>query len=185
MTIKWRKWNRVLHRDIGFFIVGMCLVYALSGIALNHVDDWNPNYHVTRMDVRWEPPPGDELPSKEAVLAFLDEHGERDNYKNHIASSRYELKIFVQGGTVEVDTRSGIGVLEKLQRRRFFYEVNFLHYNPRRLWLWFSDAFCVALIVVSITGLFIIRGKKGITGRGAWLTGAGIVVPLILLFMYL
>jgi hypothetical protein len=185
MTIKWRKWNRILHRDIGFFIVGMCLIYSLSGIALNHIDDWNPNYRVITTDVRWDPPPGREFPSEDAVRTFLDGYGEGENYKKHIFASRDELKIFVQGGTVEIDVRNGVGVLEKLTRRPIFYEVNFLHYNPKRLWTWFSDAFCVALIVVSITGLFIIRGKKGITGRGAWLTGAGILIPLILLMVYL
>lgn len=185
MGVKWRKWNRVLHRDIGFFIVGMCLIYGLSGIALNHTDDWNPNYRVVTTEVQWEPAPGDDFPSEEAVRAFLDRYGEQDNYKKHISASRYELKIFVQGGTVEIDTRNGVGVMEKLTRRPIFYEVNFLHYNPKRLWTWFSDAFCVALIVVTLTGLFIIKGKKGITGRGAWWTGAGILLPLILLLMYL
>jgi hypothetical protein len=31
----------------------------------------------------------------------------------------------------------------------------------------------------------MIRGKKGITGRGAWLTAAGIIIPLIFLLVYL
>ena len=42
-----------------------------------------------------------------------------------------------------------------------------------------------ALILVAITGLFVLKGKKGITGRGAWLTGAGVLIPLVFLVMYL
>ena len=41
-----RKWSRILHRDIGFFFIGTTLIYAISGIALNHMADWNPNYSV-------------------------------------------------------------------------------------------------------------------------------------------
>jgi len=43
----------------------------------------------------------------------------------------------------------------------------------------------VALLVLAITGIFIIRGKKGITGRGAWLTAAGASVPLVFLWLLL
>ena len=45
---KWRKWNNILHRDIGYIIVGLTLVYGVSGIAVNHTADWNPNYTVER-----------------------------------------------------------------------------------------------------------------------------------------
>ena len=38
------KLNRITHRDIGYLIAGLTLIYALSGIALNHKHDWNPNY---------------------------------------------------------------------------------------------------------------------------------------------
>jgi hypothetical protein len=41
----------------------------------------------------------------------------------------------------------------------------------------------VALILLAATGLFMMKGKYGITGRGAWLTGAGIVIPLLFLFL--
>ena len=44
MKINWRKVNNVLHRDVGYFFFGMCIIYALSGIALNHIADWDPNY---------------------------------------------------------------------------------------------------------------------------------------------
>ncbi len=42
------KWNRIVHRDLGFFFFGVIIIYAVSGIALNHLEDWNPNYIVTK-----------------------------------------------------------------------------------------------------------------------------------------
>jgi hypothetical protein len=41
-----RKWSRIIHRDFGYIFFGVTLIYALSGIALNHLSDWNPNYSV-------------------------------------------------------------------------------------------------------------------------------------------
>ena len=38
------KFNRVTHRDMGYLIAGLTIIYALSGIALNHKNNWNPNY---------------------------------------------------------------------------------------------------------------------------------------------
>ena len=80
-----------------------------------------------------------------------------------------------------IDLGTGKGILEKIRRRPLFYEVNFLHYNPGKLWTWFSDIFSGALVLLAITGLFILRGKNGITGRGAWLTIAGLIVPILFL----
>ncbi len=38
--------------------------------------------------------------------------------------------------------------------------------------------------VCEITGLFIVKGRNGITKRGAILTGIGMVLPLLFLFIY-
>jgi hypothetical protein len=45
----WRWWFRVLHRDVGYLCVGLTLIYAVSGIAVNHVADWNPNYDTAKV----------------------------------------------------------------------------------------------------------------------------------------
>jgi len=62
--------------------------------------------------------------------------------------------------------------------------MNYLHYNPVKWWTWFSDLYAGALIALSITGIFLVRGKRGITGRGAWLTILGIIIPIVYLFIY-
>ncbi|MFT6900575.1 MAG: hypothetical protein ACJAXS_000745 [Colwellia sp.] len=49
-SIDWFKLNRTLHRDIGYLCIGLAIVFAISGIALNHVGDWDPNYIVERTE---------------------------------------------------------------------------------------------------------------------------------------
>ncbi len=94
------------------------------------------------------------------------------------------LTIFVEGGSVRINTKTGNGTIERISKRPLFYQVNFLHYNPGRWWKYFSDIFCLALMFVTITGLFLVKGKNGITRRGAVLTAIGIILPLVFLFIY-
>ena len=179
------KLNRATHRDFGYFFAAMTIIYALSGIALNHRKDWNPNYIIERT-VHQVVIPGDlKTNEKTAVDAILKQINQEDNYRKYYFPSTDELKVFMDGGgSVVVNLTNGKLLFENLKKRPIFYEVNFLHYNPGRMWMWFSDFFCVALMVLAISGLFILKGKNGITQRGAWLTAAGIIVPIVFLVMY-
>ncbi len=185
MKIKWRKWNRAIHRDLGYIFFAMTVIYALSGIAINHINDWNPNYVIKSKDVHVNLPANKNEISKQTILNMLKQFGEEDNYKKHYFPGGTRLKVFLDGGNLVVDLQSGNGVLENIHRRPVFHAVNFLHYNPGKWWTWFSDIFAGALIILAITGLFIIRGKNGIKRRGAILTIIGIIIPILyLIFFY-
>jgi hypothetical protein len=41
--------------------------------------------------------------------------------------------------------------------------------------------FTVGLIVISLTGLFILKGRNGLVGRGKWLVSVGLLLPLLAL----
>jgi uncharacterized protein len=177
-----RKWSRIIHRDFGYLFFGATLVYALSGIALNHLSDWNPNYSVEVVEFETTLNLRKSKQIEENIGLLLDEIADRDEYKKHYYPSDQELKIFLSGGSsVMVDLQRGTGYAEFLRKRPLFYQVNYLHYNPQKWWAWFSDIFAGALIILAITGLVMVKGKKGITGRGAWMTALGIIVPLLFL----
>jgi hypothetical protein len=42
--LRWRPRLRGLHRDFGYLVVGLTFVYAASGLAVNHIEDWDPNF---------------------------------------------------------------------------------------------------------------------------------------------
>lgn len=181
-----RKWSRILHRDIGFFFIGTTLIYAISGIALNHMADWNPNYSVEIKDFTTALNLENNASVKNNILLLLDEVDKKENYKQHYYPNAQNLKIFLKGGSsIMVNIVNGKGTAEYLKRRPVFYESNFLHYNPNRIWTWFSDAFAAALILFSITSLFMVKGKKGIMGRGGIYLALGIIIPIIFLMFYL
>jgi hypothetical protein len=93
--------------------------------------------------------------------------------------------VFLKGGsTLVVNTNTGQGRAEFLKKRPVFYEVNYLHYNPNAWWMWFSDLYAVALIFLSLTSFFIVKGKKGAWGRGGIYIAIGVLIPIIFLMIF-
>jgi hypothetical protein len=179
-----RKWNRILHRDIGYFFFGVTIIYSLSGIALNHKRDWNPNYNISYKEISINESITRSAVNTEWVNSLLKKYNVEDHYKKHYFPNGNTLKVFIENGSVLIDTETGKGYIEKISKRPLFFELNFLHYNPGKWWMWFSDIFCVGLIIIAITGLFIIaKGKNSLTRRGVWFIIAGLVVPVLALVL--
>ncbi|RZL30371.1 MAG: hypothetical protein EOP00_36540 [Pedobacter sp.] len=47
----WRKANILIHRYLSYYFFGLTAVYAISGFAVNHIEDWNPNYIINKKSV--------------------------------------------------------------------------------------------------------------------------------------
>ena len=179
-----RKWSRILHRDLGYIFIGTSLIYGLSGIALNHMRDWNPNYSVEVKDFKTNINLYKTAQSENNIKFLLDEIDDRGNYKKHYFPNNDRIKIFLKGGSsVIVDVNSGEGTAKFLRKRSVFYEVNYLHYNPNDWWKWFSDIYAGGLIFLAISSLFMVRGKKGVWGRGGIYTLIGIIIPIVFLIL--
>ena len=77
-------------------------------------------------------------------------------------------------------------MIESNAPRRVLHELNQLHLNePKRVWTYVADLYALSLILLAITGLFVLKGKYGITGRGGWLTAVGALIPLGFWLAYL
>jgi hypothetical protein len=184
--VKWRKWNNIIHRDVGYLCVALTVIYAVSGIAVNHIGDWNPNFKVIALESNIGPVVTADPDSPEALRDILARIGEAGVVRTTFRSDPDSLQVFMDDGSVVyVELSSGGVLLESVQSRIFLREANFLHLNhARKLWTYAADIYAAALLLLAITGLFVIKGKKGITGRGAWLTGAGILIPVVFLLLY-
>ena len=78
----------------------------------------------------------------------------------------------------------GEAFYEKLTRRPVLGAMTRLHYNPGRWWTWFSDLFAVGLVAIVASGLLLLKGPKGLRGRGGVELAAGIAVPLLFLIFF-
>lgn len=183
--MKIRKLLRILHRDFGYFIVGMTIVYGLSGIYLNHRHDFNPDYKVSITEFRTNLPALEVLTATDLKTA-LKEVNEDIVYKKHYINSQGDIKIFIENGDVVIDYETGEGVLQYLQRRPLIFPLNKLHRaSIGPVWKWVSDTMAVILIFVAVSGLFLLKGNRGLALWGWWLLAAGIAVPLTFIIIYL
>jgi hypothetical protein len=182
---KWRKWVRILHRDFGYVAAGLTVIYAISGVAVNHTNDWNPNYSIEKTTMKIDPIPDSKLSSETLITDILAKVGEKGKLKSFFLPDSNTINIFVDGNTISVNLKKGEISQEKVNSRTIIRETNFLHLNaPKKIWTFVADLFAIALAFLAISGLFMIKGKNGITGRGAWLTAIGILIPLIFLVIF-
>jgi hypothetical protein len=87
--------------------------------------------------------------------------------------------MFYDGWSVTADVTAGTAVVERTRKRLVLFDANFLHLNrPRGLWTWVADAYAGLLAVLAVSGVFMIKGRNGLAGRGKWWVMAGLAVPL-------
>jgi hypothetical protein len=184
--VRWRKWFRALHRDVGYVAVALTIAYALSGLAVNHIEDWNPNYRFTTERFDLGPlPPGEHQAQADHVVARLKL--DPREVRGHFAESARDLRVFLPDGQdVRVDVTTGRGRIKTITTRAVLFEVNALHLNNLKgVWTYVADLFAVALMFLAITGTTMMKGDRGITGRGKWFVGAGLLIPIgFIIYMY-
>ena len=175
----WRRWNAATHRDVGYVTVALTLAYAISGLAVNHIASWNPNYAKVK-EVRQIQPLSRTDPTEVLVRAAQAQLKPEGKFKSAFQPDDDTLQLYYERITYAVDLPTGKVLVEAVRPRPVLYAMNQLHLNaPKRLWTLIADLYAVALIVLAGTGLFIIKGPKGFFGRGLWLTGAGAAVPVL------
>ena len=183
---KWRKWNIIIHRDLGYLAFGMTIVYAVSGIAVNHNRDWNPNYRVQRIETNIGMVADSAVAVTDVLLAdVMSRLGETGTVSGTYAVDPQTLQIFLDERSIVLDVQTGDVSSERIVRRRGLQEMNFLHLNlAMGMWTYMADLYAATLLVLAITGTLVLKGKKGITGRGKWLIATGIVIPIVFLLVY-
>jgi len=173
----WRPWLRALHRDAGYFVVGLTIIYALSGLAVNHIADWDPSFHqIDRTHQLAGPFPEDD---DAAARLVLDRLNVKDPVKEVYRVDDEQLDVVLDERTFHVDTASG-KVVEEGQDPRFFLRLaNWLHLNRgKKAWTIVADSYAVLLLYLALSGLFMLPGKKGLLGRGAVIALIGAAVPV-------
>jgi|SRR5690606_3398697 len=179
---KVRALIRATHRDAGYLMVGLTFVYALSGLAVNHIEDWDPNftqferhYHVT-----W-PAGADDATIAARVLASVGVQ-ETPSSVYRVSPERLEITLAESSLFVGPDGQ----VLQEGQSPRLLLRVaNWLHLNRgKRAWTYVADVYAATLLGLALSGLFMIPGRKGFWGRGLVLVTLGALVPTLYVVMY-
>lgn len=179
---KLRRLNLATHRDVGYFFSGLIIIYCISGLALNHMDDWNPDFIIEKRTIHFDNNYRATDVTRETIGTFNKLVNE-DKYKVFDAPTPDQVKIYYDNASLHLNFTTHEGSYEKITKRPLFYQVNVLHKNSLKGWKWASDIFAIMLIIISVTGLFILKGKNGISGRGKWLILGGLLPPVIALII--
>jgi hypothetical protein len=176
----WRPWLRAMHRDIGYVVVGLTFIYALSGLAVNHLTDWSDgdaSFKTYSATHEMGPLHGeDQAVADDLRKRLAIKEPPRELYR----PTPDELEVIFDKRSLHVNTATG-HVVDEGQKPRFVLRVaNWLHLNRgKKAWTYFADAYAASLLVLAMSGMFMIAGKKGLIGRGAVLVGLGIAIPVL------
>ncbi|MDR0833992.1 MAG: PepSY-associated TM helix domain-containing protein [Candidatus Symbiothrix sp.] len=171
-------WLRVIHRDLGFLVVGLALVYGLSGILLNHIGEKDPAFRTEERSVQLSPL----LTQKELTTAWTV-NKTLPPLKKIFPIDENHSRLMLEGGVGVYTVKTGQVDYETHSKRAFIYWINRLHYNKVKGWSPVADLFAVSLLVLAISGLVIVKGKKGLSGSGKWYLLAGLLIPIVYTFV--
>ncbi|WP_298647115.1 PepSY-associated TM helix domain-containing protein [uncultured Proteiniphilum sp.] len=174
---KVRKWIRIIHRDLGFVMVGLSLVYGISGILLNHLDGKDPSYRIENESLTFA-----EGLTPEKFKQIWESESDRPKL-NNIGETAGKYRLMIQGGIGEYDPRTGMVQYQTSKRKPFAYWVNRLHYNRVKGWSPVADIFAGALIFLAVSGLFMVKGKHSIAKRGKWYLIIGLLIPILYILL--
>ncbi|MDL2255071.1 PepSY-associated TM helix domain-containing protein [Parabacteroides sp. OttesenSCG-928-K15] len=168
------RWARIIHRDLGYLMVGLSLVYAISGILLNHMDGQDPAYHTEAASVTLSP----SLDNEQISVAWNGQEGLPALRKVQMVDAEH-YRLLLEGGIGVYNKTTGAAEYEKYTRREFVYWINRLHYNKVKGWSPMADFFAGALIFFALSGLIMVKGKNSLGGRGKWYLMAGLLIPIL------
>lgn len=174
--LRWRPKLRALHRDFGYLVVGLTFIYALSGLAVNHIERWDPNFEQFEREHQLAAPlPEDEQAAARQVLDQLD----IDEAPSDVFLYEQELEIQLDNRSLFVDGEA-MTILDRGQEARPFLRLaNWLHLNRgKKAWTVVADGYAILLLFLATSGMLMLPGKKGMRGRGWILVLAGAAVPV-------
>lgn len=176
---------RSVHRDFAYFYLGLIIAFSFSGIFLNHRRDWHPRrytYSATEITIAPVAKP-DSIINDAYIAAFTETQGIKDNLRRFAVDKNQVLSISYEKHDVKIDLNTGAGKIEEYRTTPILGQMTQLHVDTNKWWIYYSDFFGVAMLVIAITGMFIQKGENSFRSRGWKLALIGIIFPLIFLFL--
>lgn len=175
---------RNLHRDLGYFYIGLIVSFSLSGIIQNHRKSWHPEkYTIATKAVNYTFPKEEAQINEDFAKDLGTKLGIDDQFRRSMVRDG-KLKISFEKNDLEFDLKTGKGEITTFNKTPVINEILDLHKNDSNWWIYYSDIFAIGLIAIALTGTIMIKaGKFSWKQRGWKLTLAGIIFPLLFLFL--
>jgi hypothetical protein len=158
---------RVLHRNIGFFLLGFVLIYAFSGIVLIYRDsDFLKQERIAKVSLPVETKPA-ELGQALRMREFRILKTEGD-------------VIFFQGGSYNSKT----GMAEYTVKELVFPFNKFTNLHKtasKNPFHWFTLVFGILLTFLAVSSIWMFNSKSRLFRRGMYTVLAGFVFAVLLI----
>lgn len=163
------KYMRIIHRYLGFFLIGIMSVYALSGIVLVF-----RNTDFLKKETTIERSIGKNIPNKELGKSLKQKHFKIIKEENNI--------VFFENG--QYNKQTGIANYTNKELPYVMKQMTKLHKATSNDPLyWLNVFFGVSLLFFSISSFWMFMPKTAIFKKGMWFTLGGILLTLALLFI--
>lgn len=171
----WRKYNYNLHRDLGFFFCGLILIYAISGILLNHRKEFGSGNEKQYTKLELKPEfiaPTNSIEAKACLeMLGLDKNSYLKFRNNHNKT----MIVLNNGGFVVINELNGKAHLST-KKRSLIYYIDAFHTNSLKYWKLIADVLAIGLILLCITGVLVIKKLKS---RQIWMIIVGVSIPIL------
>lgn len=160
---------RTLHRDVGFFILGLIVIYSISGIVLTYR---NTDFLKSERQVERQLEPNMEA----------NELGQALRMRGFRVESEDAEVIDFGSGTYNKET--GLASYTVNELPVVLAEFNELHQTiSSNITGYFSAALGIALLFMAISSLWMFKPSSTHFKRGMVLTVVGIVFSVVILFL--
>jgi hypothetical protein len=160
---------RVIHRYLGFFLAGIMIVYAISGIVLTFR---NTDYLQKEIQI--------EKSLKPNIASYdLGKALGKDRFS--VDKEEGEL-IYFQGGTY--DQKTGLAKYTEKKLPILLEKMNNIHkmHSGHPLFL-LGIFFAISLLFFAVSAFWMFKPTTSVFKKGLYFTAGGIVLTLILLFV--
>lgn len=166
-NIRW--YMRYLHNKIGFFIVGLVIIYGLSGLLQTYRDT-----DILKHDVLQE--------KKLSPNLSESQLGPMLRLRDFKVTKKEGNMLHFTEGVYDAET----GMAKYTTKEWYAWMVPFteLHKtSSKSLTHYFTTLFAVALLFMSVSAFWMFKPRTKLFSSGVYLTVAGIVAAVILLLL--
>jgi len=163
------KYMRSLHRDIGFFVIGLLVIYTLSGILLTYKNTSFLKYETLIIKTLSPNLNVDELRRAlhKKKLKVLKENGdiiyfENGSYDRMTGTAKYTKKVLPF-------------VLDKFTKLHKSSNSDSIH--------WFITFFAILILFLVISSFWMLKPGTKLFKRSIYITIAGVLVAIIMIFL--
>jgi hypothetical protein len=173
---------RNTHRDLAYFFLGLIIAFSFSGIFLNHRQAWHPRRY-THETKQFNIAPVIKDSVNDAYIEQFTKTQNINDVLRRFQINENNLRISYTMNDVDLDITTGEGKIVTYKTTPLLGQMTKLHVDTSKWWIYYSDIFGIAMLVIAFTGMFIEKGRNSFRSRGWKLALLGMIFPLIFLFL--